>query len=126
MFSRAELELLTIPQLNLLVKRYGLKPTGTGGQKASYITTLMAFPALALQQLEDGKGLKPPTFFGLETMGQILDVMATPTCEQSALLRLSFEGRRMDYPNRYQQERLLALYKAKNHLTEVIDLLRMM
>jgi hypothetical protein len=122
-FSRQELELLTIPELSLLVKRYGLRPTGTGGQKASYLTTLMAFPALALQQFEEKRGLLRPTFDQLQIMGEILDQMGTPTPEQSALLRVTFEGRRMEYPARYNQERFLALYKAKNHLGEVTELL---
>ncbi|QLE57142.1 hypothetical protein [Nostoc sp. TCL26-01] len=125
-FSRQELELLTIPELSLLVKRYGLRPTGTGGQKTSYLTTLMAFPVLALQQLEERRGLIRPTFDQLQIIAEILDQMGTLTPEQSALLRVTFEGRRMEYPKRYDQERLLNLYKVKNHLSEVIELLGIM
>ncbi|QLE58747.1 hypothetical protein [Nostoc sp. TCL26-01] len=125
-FSRQELELLTIPQLRILLLRYGLKPTGSAALKPGFITTLMVFPEMALQQFENGTGLIRPTFDQLQIMGEILDQMGTPTPEQSALLRVSFEGRRMDIPRRYDQERFLALYKAKNHLSEVINLLGMM
>ncbi|QLE54818.1 hypothetical protein [Nostoc sp. TCL26-01] len=125
-FSRQELELLTIPQLRILLLRYGLKPTGSAALKPGFITTLMVFPEMALQQFENGTGLIRPTFDQLQIMGEILDQMGTPTPEQSALLRVSFEGRRMDIPRRYDQERFLDLYKAKNHLSEVINLLGMM
>jgi len=58
-------------------------------------------------------------------MGTALDEMNEPTVEQSALIRISMEGRRMEHPNRYEQERLLVLYHAKNHLEQVITLLGM-
>ncbi|HEY9802131.1 MAG TPA: hypothetical protein V6D25_17345 [Leptolyngbyaceae cyanobacterium] len=122
-FSRQELELLTIPELRMMVTRYGLKPTGIGAQKASYITTLMAFPGLAIKQLEENRGLKRPTLSQFEQIGVILDEMGELTPEQSALIRVSLENRKMEYPDRYQQERLLNLYKVRNHLVEVIELL---
>ncbi|BAY37219.1 hypothetical protein NIES2111_15560 [Nostoc sp. NIES-2111] len=125
-FSRQELELLTIPELKTMLLRYGLKVTGTGGQKAGYITTLMAFPALAIKQLEENRGLKRPTLSQLEQIGVILDEMGDLTPEQSALIRVSYEGKKLGYPDRHQQERLLNLYKVKNHLVEVIELLGMM
>ncbi|MBW4557093.1 MAG: hypothetical protein KME59_14325 [Trichormus sp. ATA11-4-KO1] len=123
MFTRTELELLTVPQLKILCNRYGLQPTGNPGYKTSYITTLMAFPVLAIHQLEEGKGLKSPSFGSLQEIGTALDEMGSPTPEQSALIRISFEGRRMEIPARYDQEKLLAIYKVKNHLEEVISLL---
>lgn len=86
----------------------------------------MAFPALALQQLEERRGLIRPTFDQLQIMTEILDQMGTLTPEQSALLRVTFEGRRMEYPKRYDQEKLLNLYKVRNHLSEVIELLGIM
>lgn len=125
-FSRSELELLTIPELRQMMLRYGLKPTGNAALKTGYITTLMAFPELALQQYETNRGLIRPTFDQLQIIGEILDQMGTPTPEQSALIRVSFEGRRMSVPRRYDQERFLSLYKAKNHLSEVIDILGVM
>ena len=125
-FSRSELELLTIPELRQMLHRYGLKPTGNAALKPGYITTLMVFPELALQQFETNRGMTRPTFDQLQMIGEILDQMGEPTPEQSALLRASFEGRRVSIPRRYDQERFLNLYKAKNHLSEVIDLLGMM
>ncbi|WP_263432516.1 hypothetical protein [Nostoc sp. MS1] len=38
----------------------------------------------------------------------------------------SFEDRRMSVPRRYNQERFLNLYKAKNYSSEVLDSLGMM
>ncbi len=95
-------------------------------RKDRYIAALTAFPELALRQFEDGRGLMRPTFDQLQIIGEILDQMREPTDEQKALLRVSFEGRRMSIPRRYDQERFLNLYKAKNHLSEVIDLLGVM
>jgi hypothetical protein len=123
MFTRTELELLTVAQLKILCNRYGLRPTGNPGYKTSYITTLMAFPVLAIHQLEEGKGLKSPSFGSLQEISTTLDEMGTPTPEQSALIRISFEGRRMEIPARYDQEKLIAIYKVKTHLEEVMNLL---
>jgi hypothetical protein len=123
MFTRTELEVLTIPELRALCQRYGIKPTGVGSTKAAYITSLMAFAVIALRQMDAGKGLKLPSFGNVQSIGQALDEMNSPTDEQVALIRVSFEGRRMEYPQRYDQEKLLALYRAKLLLEEVINLL---
>ncbi|MFN6571755.1 hypothetical protein [Dendronalium sp. ChiSLP03b] len=125
MFSRSELELLTLQQLKILCFRYGLGASGNPAVKTSYITTLRAFPALAIQQLQEGRGLKLPTFSSLQNIGQALDEMGTLTPQQSALIKISLEGRRMEVPARYDQERFLALYKAKNYLEQAIDNLGM-
>ncbi|MBD2596278.1 hypothetical protein H6G74_18365 [Nostoc spongiaeforme FACHB-130] len=123
MFTRSELGLLTIPQLKVLCQRYGLKPTGNPGYKDPYLTTLLAFPTLALNQLEEGRGLKRPSFASFENIGIALDEMSELTVEQKALIKITMEGRKMEYPQRYDQERLLNLWKVRNHLSEVIDLL---
>lgn len=125
-FSRSELELLTIPELRQLLHRYGLKPTGNAALKSGYITTLMVFPELALQQYEKSKGLTRPTFDQLQIIGEILDQMGDLTLEQSVLIRVTLEGRRMEIPRRYDQERFYNLFKAKNHLSEVINILGVM
>jgi hypothetical protein len=62
MFTRSELEIKTIAELKDLCRRYGIKPTGNAGYKVSYITSLMAFPAIALHQMNQGRGLKRLTF----------------------------------------------------------------
>jgi hypothetical protein len=123
LFTRTELELLTLPQLKILCHRYGLRPTGSGAYKDNYITTLMAFPLLAIKQMEEGKGLRLPSFVNYQNLGVTLDEMNQPTDEQKALIRISMEGRRMPIPQRYEQEKLLNRYHAKNHLEEVITLL---
>ncbi|QIR40743.1 hypothetical protein HCG51_31310 [Tolypothrix sp. PCC 7910] len=115
--------MLTIPELRNLCLRYGLKPVGNGANKTSYLTTLMAFPELALQQMKDDRGLKMPSFGNYQAIGQALDEMNSPTDEQVALIRCSFEGRRMHPPQRYEQEKLLNLYRVKLLLEEVFSLL---
>ncbi|MBD2439882.1 hypothetical protein [Nostoc sp. FACHB-110] len=98
MFTRTELELQTVPQLKTLCLRYGLRPTGNPGYKDSYIVTLMAFPLLAINQMEENRGLRRPSFGSYQNLGQALDEMNEPTPEQAALIRISFEGRRIEYP----------------------------
>ncbi|MEH2059239.1 MAG: SAP domain-containing protein [Nostoc sp.] len=39
MFTRVELEIKTTAELRDLCRRYGLKPTGNGGYKTSWIVT---------------------------------------------------------------------------------------
>ncbi|MEH2299802.1 MAG: hypothetical protein V7K88_12430 [Nostoc sp.] len=43
--------------------------------------------------------------------------------EQAALIKITMEGRVMNYPDRYTQEKLLALHKAKMYLEMAIWLL---
>ncbi|WP_375472463.1 hypothetical protein [uncultured Nostoc sp.] len=113
MFTRSELEIKTILELRDLCRRYGIKPTGNPGYKVSYITSLMVFPQLALHQMHEGRGLKPPTFTTFQYIGAAIDEMGSPTDEQIALIRLTLEGRKMAYPDRFEQEKLLNLHKAK-------------
>ncbi|MCC5640096.1 hypothetical protein LC593_30555 [Nostoc sp. CHAB 5844] len=39
MFTRTELELLTLAQLKILCNRYGLRPTGSGAYKVGWEAT---------------------------------------------------------------------------------------
>jgi hypothetical protein len=43
--------------------------------------------------------------------------------EQAALIRITLERKAMSYPDRYDQESLLNLHKAKMHLEMAIGLL---
>jgi len=123
MFTRSELEIKTLKQLKDLASRYGIKATGNPAYKTSWITSLMAFPVLAIQQIKQGRGLKSPTFVSFQALGTALDEMETPTLEQAALIKITMEGRRMSYSDRYDQERLLNLYKAKLHIEQAINLI---
>ncbi|AFY33555.1 hypothetical protein [Calothrix sp. PCC 7507] len=123
MFTRAELEIKAIAQLRDLCRLYGVKPTGNAGYKTSYIVTLMAFPQIAIQQLRQGKGLKYPNFNQIQVIGSAIDQMSSPTDEQAALIRITLEGRKMNYPDRYDQENLLNLHKAKMSLEQAIGFL---
>jgi len=49
--------------------------------------------------------------------------MNSPTDEQAALIKLTMEAKVMSYPDRYDQENLLNLHKAKMHLEMAIALL---
>ncbi|MDZ8109693.1 MAG: hypothetical protein RM338_29275 [Nostoc sp. DedQUE12a] len=121
MFTRSQLEIKTLNELRNLCRKYGIQPTGNPGYKVSYITSLMAFPELAIKQMRDARGLKRPSWDKLEVLRKCLDEMSTPTDEQSALIKATMEGRRMSYPSRFDQETLLAIYKAKLHLEQAID-----
>ncbi|MBN4006467.1 MULTISPECIES: hypothetical protein [unclassified Nostoc] len=125
MFTRSELEIKTTLELHDLCHRYGIKPTGNPGYKTSFIVSLMAFPQLALQQMRQGRGLKTPDFNTIQIISTAIDEMGSPTDEQSALIKITLEGRRMNYPDRYDQEKLLALHMAKMKLEQVIGLLEM-
>ncbi|MEH2446763.1 MAG: hypothetical protein V7K18_13515 [Nostoc sp.] len=48
--------------------------------------------------------------------------MNSPTDEQAALIKITMEGKRMNYPDRCDQENLLNLHKAKIHLEMAIGL----
>ncbi|MBW4614438.1 MAG: hypothetical protein KME21_14430 [Desmonostoc vinosum HA7617-LM4] len=124
MFTRSELEVLTTAQLRILCARYGIKPTGNSGYKTSYIVSLMAFPQLALQQMKQDRGLRMPGFTAIQSLTTIVDEINSPTDEQAALIKITLEGRRMNYPNRYEQEKLLNLHVAKMRLEQVIGLLK--
>lgn len=124
MFRRSELEAMTLQELKALCLRYSVRPTGNAAYKVSYITSLMAFPGLALNQLKQSRGLRNPSFASFENMGTALDEINSPTDEQMALIRISMEGKRMEYPDRYDQEKLLSLYKAKLLLEELVIILR--
>lgn len=123
MFTRSELEIKTIQELRQLCQRYGVRPTGNAGYKVSYITSLMAFATIALSQFKQDKGIKSPSFGNIQSIGEALDEMREPTNEQMALIRVSLEGRRMEYPQRYEQEKLYTLYKVKLLLSEAVNLL---
>ncbi|QSJ19350.1 hypothetical protein JYQ62_11880 [Nostoc sp. UHCC 0702] len=123
MFRRSELEAMTLQELKDLCLRYSIKPTGNAGYKVSHITSLIAFPQIALLQLKQGRGIKSPSFGSIQSIGEALDEMSEPTDEQMALIRVSLEGRRMEYQERYEQERLYTLYKVKLLLSEVVNLL---
>ncbi|RCJ35421.1 hypothetical protein A6770_16640 [Nostoc minutum NIES-26] len=123
MFTRSELEIKTISELRDLCRRYGIKATGNSGYKTSYIVSLMAFPQIAVSQFKQGKGFRNPDFAAIQVISTAIDEMNSPTDEQAALIKITLEGRRMNYPDRYEQEKLLALHKAKIHLEQAIGLL---
>nr|WP_118164482.1 hypothetical protein [Nostoc sphaeroides] len=123
MFTRSELESKTIQELRDLCRRYGLKPTGNSGYKNSYIVSLMSFPAIALKQMEDGRGIKRLSFEAFQNIGAALDQINDPTDEQAALIKLTMEERRLRAPLSWEQQKLLNLYIAKQKLEEVMYLL---
>ncbi|WDD35321.1 hypothetical protein PQG02_13815 [Nostoc sp. UHCC 0926] len=123
MFTRSQLEIKTVPELRDLCRRYGIKPTGNPGYKVSYITSLLVFPQIGLQQLRQGKGLKSPGLSVIQFFEGVIDEMNSPTDEQAALIKITMEGKRMNYPDRYDQENLLNLHKAKIHLEMALGLL---
>jgi len=59
----------------------------------------------------------------MNDLSDCIDSMGTPTDEQSALIKMTMEGKTLNYPDRYSQEKLLALHKAKYHLELALGLL---
>ncbi len=83
----------------------------------------MAFPHIALAQIRQKRGLKSPGFSVIQFLEGVVDEMNSPTDEQAALIKLTMEGKAMSYPDRYDQENLLNLHKAKIHLEMAMGLL---
>ena len=79
MFTRSELEIKTIQELSQLCQRYGIKPPGNRGYKTIYITSLKAFPIIALSQFKQGRGLRSLDFADFQAIGRMIEVMETPT-----------------------------------------------
>jgi hypothetical protein len=123
MFTRSELEIKTVPELRDMCRRYGVRPTGSPALKGSYITSLMSFAIIAIKQMEEGRGLRLPSLASIQIIESAIDEMNTPTDEQAGLIKISMEGRRMNYPDRYEQERLLAWYMVKMKLEEIMSLI---
>jgi hypothetical protein len=126
MFTRSELEIKTLGELKGLCKQYGLKPLGNPSYKTGWIDVLLTFAAIALRQMRgEREGLKRMTFKGYQDLGQAIDQMGEPTDQQAALIRATMQGKRLEYPHRYEQETLLNLHKAKMHLEQALNLLNM-
>jgi hypothetical protein len=123
MFTRSELEIKTLGELKGLCKQYGLKPLGNPSYKTGWIDVLLTFAAIALRQMREGEGLRRMTFKGYQDLGQAIDQMGEPTDQQAALIRATMQGKRLEYPQRYEQETLLNLHKAKMHLEQALNLL---
>jgi len=63
--------------------------------------------------------LKFPNFNAIQIISSAIEEMNSPTDEQAALIRITLEGRKMSYPDRYDQEN----HKAKMSLEQAVDLL---
>ncbi len=83
----------------------------------------MSFAIIAIKQMEEGRGLRLPSLASIQVIESAIDEMNTPTDEQAGLIKISMEGRRMNYPDRYEQERLLAWYMVKMKLEEIMSLI---
>ncbi|MBP5977538.1 hypothetical protein HW132_33720 [Brasilonema sp. CT11] len=123
MFTRTELEIKTFQELQTLCTDYGLRPIGNPAHRSAYVSSLLVFPTLAVQQMRDGRGLKAPSFYHFQAVGAALADMNSPTREQIALIKASIAGKRLAYPARHDQDRLLTLYSAKIKLEQAINLL---
>ncbi|MDZ7991896.1 MAG: hypothetical protein RM022_004660 [Nostoc sp. EfeVER01] len=120
MFTRTELEVKSLRALrDLCLIQYGIQAIRNPADKASYINALLTFPVVACKQVAENKGLKSPIFSKVEA----LEAMGTPTPEQSALLKVTMEGRKLEYPARYSQEKLFGLYRVKWYLDTALEIL---
>ncbi|RCJ32953.1 hypothetical protein A6769_26315 [Nostoc punctiforme NIES-2108] len=127
MFTRTELEVKSLRALrDLCLIQYGIQAIGNSADKASYINALLTFPVIACKQVSENKGLKSPMLSQVEALEATLEAMGTPTPEQSALLKVTMEGRKLEYPARYSQEKLFGLYRVKWHLDTALEILGML
>ncbi|WP_414519487.1 hypothetical protein [Nostoc sp. PCC 9305] len=129
MFTRTELEVKSLRALrDLCLIQYGIQAIGNPADKASYINALLTFRVIACKQVSDNKGLKSPMLLlsQVEALEATLEAMGTPTPEQSALLKVTMEGRKLEYPARYSQEKLFGLYRVKWHLDTALEILGML
>jgi hypothetical protein len=124
MFTRIELETKSLLELVALCNRYGLKAYSDPNLRSSWATVLLSFSNIALSQMQQGVGLKHPGRDAIESLIIAYDAFGLPTREQSALIKVSVEDRRiMPLPYRTEQQRILALYQAKLNLDKAISLL---
>jgi len=124
MFTRIELETKSLLELVALCNRYGLKAHDDPNLRSSWATVLLSFSNIALSQMQQGVGLKHPGREGIESLIVAYDAFGLPTREQSALIKVSVEERRiMPLPYRTEQQKMLALYQAKVNLDKAISLL---
>ncbi|MEH2150048.1 hypothetical protein [Nostoc sp.] len=111
---------------DLCLIQYGIQVIGNPADKASYINALLTFPVIACKQVSENKGLKSPIFSQVEALEATLEAMGTPTPEQSALLKVTMEAKKLEYPARYSQEKLFGLYRVKWHLDTALEILGML
>ncbi len=124
MMTREQLKKLTLPELQTLGKRYGVRPIGNWGKTEAWVNTLSAFPYKALEQMRDGVGVHSPGLEAYHAITVALDLIGHPTDSQLALLRATKnnEWLQEEYWRRYQQK-LVDLWSAKLMLEEVLKLL---
>ncbi|MBN3946182.1 MAG: hypothetical protein HWQ38_06705 [Nostoc sp. NMS7] len=112
---------------DLCLIQYGIQAIGNPADKASYINAaLLTFPVIACKQVSENKGLKSPMLSQVQALEATLETMGTPTPEQSALLKVTMEGKKLEYPARYSQEKLFGLYRVKWHLDTALEILGML
>ena len=60
----------------------------------------MVFTQIAPAQSRQGKGLKSPGFSVIQFLEGVVDEINSPTDQQAALIKLTMEGKAMNYPDR--------------------------
>ncbi|ARV59164.1 hypothetical protein BZZ01_11435 [Nostocales cyanobacterium HT-58-2] len=124
MFTRIELETKSLLELVTLCNQYGLKAHSDPNLRSSWAAVLLSFSNIAISQMQRGVGLKHPGREGIESLIVAYDAFGLPTREQSALIKVSVEERRiMPLPYRVEQQKMLAFYQAKVNLDKAISLL---
>ncbi|MBW4632989.1 MAG: hypothetical protein KME30_14135 [Iphinoe sp. HA4291-MV1] len=124
MFTRTELETKSFLELVTLCNRYGLKAHSDPNLRSSWAAVLLSFSNIAISQMQRGVGLKHPGRDAIESLIVAYDAFGLPTREQSALIKVSVEERRlMLQPYKVEQQRMLALYQAKVNIDKAISLL---
>ncbi|WP_375511515.1 hypothetical protein [uncultured Nostoc sp.] len=74
---------------------------------------LMAFPAIALTQMEEGRGLKRLSFEAYQNIAIALDQMNSLTDQQAALIKLTMQGKRYQAPLQVRTREVAQLVQGK-------------
>ncbi|WP_017653366.1 hypothetical protein [Fortiea contorta] len=126
MFTREELTSKSIEELQQLARDLGVEAIGNCTYPGSWIVPLLAVTQMAMQDCEQGRGMKIyPHSRVYEPIQQALDVLGRPTPHQMTLVKGALRGvwvRRID--ERHVQQRLLATWQVRMMLLEALSRLR--
>ncbi|MFB2773318.1 hypothetical protein ACE1AT_29205 [Pelatocladus sp. BLCC-F211] len=124
MLSRESLKNLSLPQLQQLGKKYGIKPLGSWEKTEVWINILSAFPYKAIDQMRNGVGIHSPSLEVYHAIDVALDLLGQPTDAQKALIRATKNNEWLndEHSRRYQQK-LLDLWSVKLMLEQCQQLL---
>jgi len=126
MFTRNELTSKSLDELQQLAKNLGIEPIGNPTYPGSWIVPLLAVTQMAMQDCDQGRGLKPyPSSRVYEPINLALDALGKPTPHQLSLIKGALRGiwvQRID--QRHVQQRLFETWQGRMALLDALSLLK--